>query len=151
MYKSQYWAPCTWTLLHSLAEKASNIETIRITKHIINLVMHNLPCPFCQEHATKYYNNNLHTFLNANDNYSIKLWLFNFHNQVNKETNNYTFDISQLNKYKKYPLENVVKLWITYFSIMDNRLETSIKKNQILRTNNKVKQLLMPHLYKFNI
>ena len=151
MYKSQYWAPCTWTLLHSLAEKSSNIETIKITKHIINLVMHNLPCPFCQEHATKYYNNNLHTFLNANDNYSLKLWLFNFHNQVNKETNNYTFDISQLNKYKKYPLENVVKLWTRYFSIMDNRLETSIKKNQILRTNNKVQKLLMPHLYKFNI
>jgi hypothetical protein len=87
------WGPILWKYLHCLIEKiglsgnplvdndqAGYMETIIGTLHQI------IPCPDCQAHATTYITNNpLPTLrgLKGEDMRNIlRLWLFNFHNQV---------------------------------------------------------------------
>ena len=46
----------------------------------------------------------------------LKLFLFDFHNHVNKKLGNEITNIDVLNKYKSLDIFNVVNLWYQYFT-----------------------------------
>ena len=137
MNYTKYWAPCTWTLLHTLVEKTKNNNqyTISLLKDIIKKICYNLPCPDCTEHAKLFItsDNRFNSIKTLN---ALKIWLFNFHNKLNIEKNIPQFTIKQLDKYKNYSLAEVIFLWSKYFKIYNIELHSNIKKKSINITKN---------------
>lgn len=87
------WGPILWKYLHCLTEKigfsgniivdgdqANYMEVLISTLHLI------IPCPECQSHASSYISlNPLPPLRNLRGNElrnTVRIWLFNFHNQV---------------------------------------------------------------------
>jgi hypothetical protein len=82
---SKRWGEPTWYFFHVFIEKITgshynenHTEFIKIYKLICN----NLPCPICKEHAMEYIKK--HKIDNMNTRKKMKMFLFNFHNYVNK-------------------------------------------------------------------
>jgi hypothetical protein len=90
---SNEWGPILWKYLHCLTEKigfsgnvivdadqANYMELLITSLHLI------IPCPECQTHAAGYISHNplppLKTLRGEELRNTIRLWLFNFHNQV---------------------------------------------------------------------
>ena len=89
----QEWGPIVWKYLHCLAEKigqsgnivvdqdqANYMETILTTLYLV------LPCTDCQAHAAQYIAANpvpsLKDLRGEQLRNTVRVWLFNFHNQV---------------------------------------------------------------------
>ena len=143
MNYTKYWAPITWTLFHSLAENVldNKIGRKRVI-NIIKLVSNNLPCPECTNHSRSYLNNQTYKLNSISSKKELKLWIFNFHNNVNKQTNKPLFHINQLNKYKKYNIDDVIYLWLKYFKIFASDLKLGFKKNTLENSRNQVINLI---------
>jgi len=78
---------CGRKLLHCMVLKAKNIEPHQLIdlKNIIMRIVSNLPCPYCTAHAlSNIASSNFKTIQNIND---LKLFMFQFHNKVNQQTN----------------------------------------------------------------
>ena len=57
MVKIKIWGPITWNLLHTIAEKIYEDKFIYAKKDVIRiilLIIQNIPCPICRDHAEKY-------------------------------------------------------------------------------------------------
>lgn len=95
------WSIPTWMLFHGLAEKIDEDYYKQNNKEvfgIINTICQNLPCPFCRVNATKYLKKiNVNNLKTKED---FKMFLFTFHNNVNKKLGKKIFEQSILNKYK---------------------------------------------------
>jgi len=86
MSKKQ-WGPPTWSLLHCIALKAKDTMTssqLEEAKRLIVRIIQNLPCPICSGHAQTYLNR--HPFQSVNTLSKLKMYLFDFHNEVNVRT-----------------------------------------------------------------
>lgn len=81
------WGPHVWKFLHILALSypinPSSKEQDSMIK-FLNLLCIILPCPMCSEHCSTYIENNKPNVKNRD---SFKKWLFDFHNDVNYNTN----------------------------------------------------------------
>ena len=85
--KKAVWGPATWKLLHCMVLKVKNIEPQQLIelKNIIMRIVSNLPCPYCTAHAlSNIASSNFKMIQNIND---LKLFMFQFHNKVNQQTN----------------------------------------------------------------
>lgn len=143
MNYTKYWAPCTWTLFHTLVEKSinNNLYTIQFIKRIIKTICYNLPCPECTEHAREHIKSD-YAFNNISTLNALKLWLFNFHNKLNREKNTPEFKLKQLDKYNNYKLSEVIYLWSKYYKIYNVELHSNIKKKAVQTTRLNVLNLL---------
>ena len=65
--------------------------------NIIKIICDNLPCPYCRQNASKYLKINMRNIETKED---LKLFLYRFHNDVNKKLKKKHFSESILNKYK---------------------------------------------------
>ena len=87
-------------LFHGMAEKIdetfykNNKEEVL---NIIKIICDNLPCPYCRQNASKYLKINMRNIETKED---LKLFLYRFHNDVNKKLKKKHFSESILNKYK---------------------------------------------------
>ena len=108
---SKRWGTPTWLFFHIYVEKIS--PEYYNTNHkkcisIIKKICYNLPCPFCREDAVKYI-----TRTNPIDNMItrdlLRVYLFNFHNWVNKKLNKPIFLSEKLEKYKRGVFINAYK------------------------------------------
>jgi len=81
------WGPATWKLLHCMVLKVKTIEPQQMIelKNAIMRIVSNLPCPYCTAHAlSNIASSNFKMIQNIND---LKLFMFQFHNKVNQQTN----------------------------------------------------------------
>lgn len=129
--KPRVWGPTTWMLFHTLAEKIKeeHFSTYRniILKFIINICSC-LPCPTCREDATNFFKKlNLNFIKTKND---LKLFLYNFHNRINKKTFKPIKDISILDNFKTLDIYKTVILWSKYFNTFNSEAHEFMEQLQ---------------------
>ena len=141
MKESLIWARYTWCLFHMLAEKIKDdyvvSEIIKI-QEIIYIIVSMLPCPECRSHGIKYLNNerNSKRFGNIVNKEGLKIFLYEFHNIVNKKTGKKTFNKDILNQYKNINLLFILNNWDKYFRLYNTdqytiREESERKKKKM--------------------
>jgi len=114
---SKRWGNPTWLFFHIYIEKISPQYYNNNHKkciNIIKLICNSLPCPYCREDAVKYITNT-----NPIDNMItrdlLRVYLFNFHNWVNKKLNKPLFLSEGLEKYKRGVFINSYKYFCKEF------------------------------------
>ena len=112
------WGPDCWFLFHGLASKVKEEEFNTIKNDIwthINSICNNLPCPDCRIHASQLMGKtNKNVILSSKRN--LELFLFDFHNLVNKRTQSPVMTIEQYDAlYKNVKLSNVINHFISKF------------------------------------
>lgn len=110
------WGPATWAMLHCLVLKikddANNIEQL---KKIINSICDNLPCPYCAAHAKSVIQKS--NFSKFTDILSLRLFVFQLHNNVNEKLKKPKMEYSEhLEKYKNSNLIDVVNTFIKAYN-----------------------------------
>ena len=114
---SRLWASPTWYFFHTFAEKINPIFYRVNAKPCFNLikqVCHNLPCPDCRYHATKYINKIYLRDVSTKE--DLKFVLFTFHNFVNRRLGKSIFTWDQLELYKRANTLKIFKLFLTSFT-----------------------------------
>lgn len=99
---SKRWGVPTWYFFHTFIEKITEDFYNRNSKTCIDIyvkICNNLPCPICKEHATIYLKKHNIYAITTKD--AMKIFLFNFHNDVNKRLKNQQCDITILEQYKR--------------------------------------------------
>jgi hypothetical protein len=125
--KKKDWGNAVWLLFHTLAtkikEENSNELPILVT-HITN-ICNNLPCPDCQQHAMRTMNQVNKQSISSSKEALID-FLWKFHNDVNKRTQNTYYPKESLEKYKTANTFNVVKHFIKIMSATSNNEKTML-------------------------
>ena len=111
------WGRATWIFLHTLAHKIKEQSFSNVRQTVLDFIVkicNLLPCPLCKNHAENYIRNvNFNTIRNKED---LKLMLFNFHNNVNKDKNYEIFAYDKLNStYTTVNLMNSANYFFTNF------------------------------------
>jgi len=78
------WGATVWSLLHWLSLMYTKKNSKKI-ESVVHLIIKNLPCSICVNHATKYLKTNPIPINSGNK--AVYQYFFSFHNAVNKETN----------------------------------------------------------------
>ena len=113
------WGPPCWSLMHVLATRIKE-EDFENKKEslwlVINEICNNLPCPECRQHAVSLMRQTKKaSILKSKDN--LELFLFDFHNLVNKKKGLKLFTKEEYNlKYKKENIREVVINFINIFN-----------------------------------
>ena len=123
------WGPPCWSLMHVLATRIKE-EDFENKKEslwlVINEICNNLPCPECRQHAVSLLRQTKKaSILKSKDN--LELFLFDFHNLVNKKKGLKLFTKEEYNlKYKKANIRDIVFNFINIFnaSARNNNLMT---------------------------
>jgi hypothetical protein len=123
------WGPPCWSLMHVLATRIKE-EDFENKKEslwlVINEICNNLPCPECRQHAVSLMRQTKKaSILKSKDN--LELFLFDFHNLVNKTKGLKLFTKEEYNlKYKKENIRDIVFNFINIFnaSARNNNLMT---------------------------
>lgn len=133
------WAIPTWVFFHGFAEKVDETyynNNFKRCFEIIRKICNNLPCETCRLHAVEKMNQTHDHMINTKE--KLKMYLFNFHNDVSKRVGKPTYDKTILHKYKSYvPLKGY--LYFTrcffkkYFSLQFNQW----KRDMLLKDLNK--------------
>jgi hypothetical protein len=129
------WGPPVWTLLHTLAEKITDIGYQRIGQQLfyhIYRICNSLPCPDCADHATRFLAKinpgSLKTKIN------LKNILYVFHNVVNARKRKPIFHTSSLEIYKSKNLNQVFANFIKVYNTRGNMklLTESFQRDRVL-------------------
>ena len=113
------WGPPCWSIMHILATRIKE-EDFENKKEslwfIINQICNNLPCPECRQHAVSLMRQTKkENILKSKDN--LEIFLFDFHNLVNKKKGLTLFTKEEYNlKYKKSNIKEVVINFINIFN-----------------------------------
>ena len=104
------WGNTIWYLFHTIAHKIKEEEFLNSKKDLIfliNTICSNLPCPECSNDAINILNK---VDLNKiNTKQEFKIFLFNFHNHVNKKLEKQIFNEKDLDD--KYSKANILSLY----------------------------------------
>jgi len=125
--KKKDWGNAVWLLFHTLAEKLKEEHTNELpilVSHIAN-ICNNLPCPDCQQHASRTMNLVNKASISSSKEALID-FLWQFHNDVNKRTKTFYYPKESLNKYKTASTFNVVKHFIAIMSATSNNEKTML-------------------------
>ena len=125
--KKRDWGNAVWLLFHTLAEKIKEEHTSELpllVSHITS-ICNNLPCPDCQEHASKTMNIVNKTAI-ASSKEALIDFLWKFHNDVNKRTKTTYYPKESLDKYKTANTHSVVKHFIAIMSATSNNEKTML-------------------------
>lgn len=138
--KPRVWGPTTWMLFHTLAEKIKE-EYFSAYKNVILRFIINicscLPCPTCREDATQFLKKVNFNFIKTKN--DLKIFLYNFHNRINKKTFKPIKGSSILDNFKSLDIFKTVILWSKYFhtfnseahDFMEQLQRDNIKENLI--------------------
>ncbi len=125
--KKKVWGNAVWLLFHTLAEKINvenSFELNDLVSHIIG-ICNNLPCPDCQQHATRTMSRaNIGAITSSKEALINFLWMF--HNEVNKRTKAAYFPKESLEIYKRTNTINVIKNFITIMRATSNNEKTML-------------------------
>ena len=136
------WSIPTWYLLHGIAEKIKEDYYNEHKEDIIKIlkdICYNLPCPYCRKNAIQYLKKQNFKLLKTK--HQFKIFIYNFHNNVNKKLNKKIFDENILKKYEKINLLNV---WLLFDKNFNSNYLSSHDFNRWRRsmTNSYVKKYL---------
>jgi hypothetical protein len=96
----EVWGPNIWCLFHGLSCKINEEKFLYHKERLIYIVKNicaTLPCPDCSKDALTVLNKvNFNTIKNKEE---FKIFLFNFHNSVNKKLNKPYYEVGNLDKY----------------------------------------------------
>jgi len=109
---SKRWGEPTWYFFHTFIEKISANFYTNNYKECIELyetICNNLPCPICKVHAVNYLKK--HNVKNMNTKTKMKIFLFQFHNSVNKRLKKSVYPEEILEQYKKIKLKNAYRFF----------------------------------------
>ena len=152
MVSKSVWGPCVWYLFHTLSYKLKHeysSETGVLFSHI-NSICSNLPCPDCQEHATKILSMTNKKVVTSSKEALIN-FLHTFHNMVNKRIKTPEFSREALNE--KYSRANTQKVISHFIQIMSlNMNYEKLMMNSFRRQNymNSFVTYIKQNGYKFN-
>ena len=131
------WSIPTWYLFHGIAEKIDEQyykENYFKVFQLFILICDNLPCPICRKEAsTKIRKVNVH---NINSKEKLKLFWFNFHNDVNIRLGKKLFTIEEIKKYEKIVMKKAM-LWFDknfFYNFRSYRVFTIPQQRNKLRT-----------------
>ena len=125
--KKKDWGNAVWLLFHTLAEKIKpehTKELIVIVSHITSICS-NLPCPDCQQHASRVMAQVNKNAIAASKETLIE-FLWKFHNDVNKRTKVALYTKEALDKYKTANTINVIKYFIQIMNKTSNNEKTML-------------------------
>ena len=117
------WGPATWYLLHCMVLKIDdNIQrpVLEDLKNMIYVVISNLPCPMCSNHAIAYFNS--HQYMRISTIEQLRFFIYSFHEDVNKRLKKQT-TLSYAEHvifYKPFNLSMVIKNVIHIYENMNN-------------------------------
>jgi len=146
------WGNAVWYLFHTLPYKLKDEysgETAVLFSHIISICS-NLPCPDCQEHATKVLSMANKKIITASKE-SLINFLHTFHNMVNRRIKTPEFSIDALHdKYSRANTQNVISHFITIMS--SNMNNEKLMMNSFRRQNymNSFVNYIRQNGYKYN-
>jgi hypothetical protein len=84
IHDPKYIGPGIWFSLHTLGAMSKTKEQKRFAVEYIRYLQQNFPCGDCKGHFGNYIQTHpLETIINDNNEESLFLWIFNFHNAVN--------------------------------------------------------------------
>jgi hypothetical protein len=130
------WGPVTWIMLHTLSEKLNSNDVdfnnkFKEFKHLIHQLVSNLPCPLCTRHSINYFKKN--NFNNVKHN-ELKKYLFDFHNDVNKNLGKQLFKHEDLDDtYKNNNIFQVMNHFISRYNASINGM-FGFKQKQFIAT-----------------
>lgn len=113
---TKVWGHVLWLFLHTISEK---IKDESFEKHksflsnIISSLCSTIPCYECEKDSLAYIKN--HPLQRIKSKSDLKLYLFDFHNHVNKKTHKTAFELKQLEQYKKYSFIKIINLFKKYY------------------------------------
>ena len=131
------WGTTMWYFLHTFANNINNEKYNDISYQLINTIQtigNNLPCYSCTQHAIKYFSDNILSIDTIKTSNELKLYLFNFHNNVNKDTGKKILNENILEKYSFIPLNIIYKQFLKIYEY--NKTHETDETDEIL---NKVK------------
>ncbi len=114
--KEMLWGEPTWFLFHTLAEKIKDDYFTTLKNELVGFIKqicYNLPCPDCTEHATRFINGVNFDAIKTKE--QLKVFFFNFHNEINKRKDYEYFDLSDTDKYKNAITINIAKNFFYHF------------------------------------
>ena len=125
--KKRDWGNAVWLLFHTLAEKLKDEykDELPILVSHITSICNNLPCPDCQQHASKTMNL-VNKSAIASSKEALIDFLWKFHNDVNKRTKTKFYPVESLNIYKTTSTYSVVKRFITIMNATSNNEKTML-------------------------
>ncbi len=112
----KYWGEPTWYLFHAIANNINETyykNNYKECFQIIISICHNLPCPFCRDHAVNYINKRRDEDINNKE--KLKRYLFDFHNHVNVNTGKHKFEFENIKKYDKIIMSSIINIFMTRF------------------------------------
>jgi hypothetical protein len=128
------WGPNTWILFHTMAEKIKNDNFDcyfpLIWKHI-NKLCQTLPCPQCSEHATLYLRN--FKMGQIKNKTTFKLFIYQFHNEVNNNINKTVEPIEILKIYKTHKIEDVFNNFIISWNEVSQQTNVNLMAHSFIR------------------
>jgi hypothetical protein len=125
--KKKVWGNAVWLLFHTLAEKLKpefSSELPVLVSHITE-ICNNLPCPDCQQHASRVMaQTNIAAITSSRE--ALIDFLWKFHNHVNSRNKATLFSKEDLTKYTQANTINVIKNFITIMSATSNNEKTML-------------------------
>jgi hypothetical protein len=117
------WGPATWYLLHCMVLKIDDHiqrPVLEDLKNIIYVVISNLPCPMCSNHAVSYFNS--HKYMRISTLEQLRFFIYSFHEDVNKRLQKpTTFTYAEhVVYYQSFNLTLVIKNVIHIYENMNN-------------------------------
>lgn len=117
---SYTWGPPIWTLFHTIVEHVPEEHFPNVGPKIfgyISRICGLLPCPECQTHAKQYLNRQK---VDTSNKKTMREFIHNFHNVVNKHKKLTEQPITILDKYNNMSLSEVYNNFIRVFSPRGN-------------------------------
>ena len=107
---SKRWGVPTWYFFHTFAEKITTDLFQRKREEclsIIESICPSLPCPYCKDHARNYLKT--HNFDSIKTKEELKMFLFKFHNDVNRRKKQKIESENILEQYSRVNMVNALK------------------------------------------
>lgn len=133
------WGTPTWYFFHILAANIQEISFPLIGQDLIKQIIyicHNLPCPDCAMHATKFWKQvKIINIKTKNDLIDV---LFVFHNIVNKRKNYPLFNKANLTIYENKNIIHAYNNFKRHFHTNNNMalINDSFRRNMMLQKLN---------------
>ena len=148
--KEMLWGEPTWIFLHTLAEKIKDEEFHKLRKELLDNILkicNNLPCPICSQHAIRYMNGV--NFNNIQTKEQLKLFLFSFHNTVNRRKDYEQFNVADLSKYQNANTINIIRNFFYHFSKRTYNVRMAVDNLHRHKMLKELKEWLEKNAYSF--
>jgi|UniRef100_A0A6C0JG48 hypothetical protein len=150
------WGPATWEFIHTFIEVLKEDTFIQNRKSIIEFiisVLTHLPCPMCSDHAKKYLYHKNHLVNRLKTKQDLKLYIFNFHNNVNDRTKKTIHNVNILSTYRNKHIVETYQLYTKSWLEAQNSSVMLMSSSSFVRRNfvQGTSQWLKEHKHLFTV